>query len=68
MLECKYARGRKRGAMGRASNWLHDHSYHEGLVGFRGTQRTMWETVLLVILVAAIIFTVIVLMSPYMAF
>ena len=55
--------------MGRASNWLHDHSFHhEDLVGFRGTQRTMWETVLLVILVAAIIFTVIVLMSPYMAF
>ena len=55
--------------MGRVSNWLHDHNlHHEDLLGFRETQKPMWETVLLVILVATIVFTMIVLMSPYMAF
>jgi len=69
MLKYKYVRGRKRGVMGRVSNWLHDHSFHhENLVGFRATQKTMWETVLLVILVATVVFAVIELMSPYMAF
>ena len=69
MLKYKYARGRKRGVMGRVSNWLHDHSFHhEDLVGFRATQKTMWEMVLLVMLVATVVFAVIELMSPYMAF
>ena len=55
--------------MGRVSNWLHDHSFHhEDLVGFRATQKTMWEMVLLVMLVATVVFAVIELMSPYMAF
>lgn len=55
--------------MGRVSNWLYEHSFrHEDLDEFRDTQKTMWETVLLVILVATIVFTLIVLMSPHMAF
>ena len=55
--------------MGRVNNWFHDHSFHyEDLVGFRATQKTMWETVFLVILVATVVFAAIELMFPYMAF
>lgn len=55
--------------MGHDSNWLHDHSFHhEAPDKFEITPKTMWESVLLVILVINIIFIVMVLMFAHPAF
>jgi hypothetical protein len=55
--------------MGHVSNWLYDHSFHHEDPGRLGaTPRTMWESVLLVILVVNLILLVIVLMFPNIAF
>ena len=51
--------------MGYVSNWFHNHNFqHEDIGDPRETLRTIWETVLLVILLAMLIVTVIALVSP----
>jgi hypothetical protein len=55
--------------MGRVADWLHDHSFHhEDPDKFEITPKTMWESVLLVILVINIILIALVLLFPDLAF
>ena len=51
--------------MGYVSNWRHDHNFQrEDRVGSKDTLKTIWETVLLIVLVAMVVVTVIALVSP----
>lgn len=51
--------------MGYVSNWLRDHNFqHEEVVESREKLKSIWETVLLIVLVAMVIVTVIALVSP----
>jgi len=51
--------------MGYVSNWLHDHNFHRmDTAESKSTMKTVWETILLVILLAMIILTVIAFVAP----
>ena len=51
--------------MGHVSDWLHDHNLQrEDQIGSGGTLKTIWEMVLLVVLVTMAVMTVIALVSP----
>ena len=55
--------------MGHVSNWLYAHIFHhEDLDKLGATPKTMWESVLLVILVVNFILLVIVRMFPNITF
>ena len=54
--------------MRRVSNWFDHHGFqHEDPNKVEVTPKTMWESVLLVILIANIIFFAIMLLFPYLA-